>query len=308
MLTSFFGTTKPSTVVIVISFMTLAVVLSVFQASETILEWTEIGKNFGMMVIYWLTMFVLNFVAQKNDLTKRNAYKILLFAGFTTAIPAVFNEPKIILSGLFVMLALRRIISLRSGIGLERKIFDASFWLTIASLFYFWSVAFFVLLFMGILVFATRHVRYWFIPFVGILCVALLTSCYVLFLGENQSFVLDYLDGVSFDFSAYSQWSVLIAITFFIGIFLWSVFSYTGEMRKAAIAQRPIYILVMMSAFIAALIAVITPNKTGAEWYFFVPSLCIIVTNYLELASGKFFKEILLWLIVLLPLSIFFMR
>jgi hypothetical protein len=46
------------------------------------------------------------------------------------------------------LLALRRLISLQSMKASKEKIFDASLWVFIASLFHFWSILFIVLIFI----------------------------------------------------------------------------------------------------------------------------------------------------------------
>ena len=61
------------------------------------------------------------------------------------------------------------------------------------------------------------------------------------------------------------------------------------------------YLLVFFMAILAICLVLITYDKTGAEWYFFLIPLAIIMTNYLENARGKLFKEFLLWIIVALP-------
>lgn len=308
MLTSFFGSSKPVNVIIVISFMTVAFFMTHFGNFTSDVSWQQITQTIGLWLVYLATMFVLNFIAQKNDLTKRNTYRIMIFAAFTAALPSALTHPQILISGLFVMLALRRIISVRSGIAIERKLFDASFWIAVASLFYFWAIAFYIVLFFGVLVFAAYNVRYWVIPFLGALSVIILTYCYVLYMGSDQSFVLDYLDGISFDFAAYNTSQVLVASAFFLAIFIWSVLNYVLEMKNAALKARPVYALVLVLSIVTLLIVIITSPKTGAAWYFFIPSLSVIVTTYIENAKGKLFKELLLWLIIGLPFVIFYLN
>lgn len=308
MLTSFFGSSKPVNVIIVISFMTIAFFMAHIGNFTNDINWQSITQIIALWLVYIATMFVLNFIAQKNDLTKRNAYRILIFAVFTAALPSALVHPEVLISGLFVMFALRRIISLRSGIAIERKLFDASFWIAVASLFYFWAAAFYLVLFFGVMVFVSYNIRYWLIPFLGAICVAILTSCYVLYMGNDQSFVLDYLDGVSFDFSAYNTSQVLVATAFFLGIFIWSIFNYILEMRSAPLKVRPVYALVLVLSAVTFFIVTITSQKTGAAWYFFIPSLSVIVTTYLENAKGKLFKELLLWLMIGLPFVIFYLN
>lgn len=307
MLTSFFSTSKPIHTVIVLVYMSVSYFLANSGLFSDGFSWLIFLQSMGVCFLFILTMFILNFVSQKNELTKRSSYRILLFAIFASALPVALQSPKMIIAGVFVMLALRRILSFRSGLYMERKLFDAGFWLCLACIIYFWTGTFFVLIFAGLLFYGGATLRYWFIPLLSVICVAVLCTCYVLYTGEDQSFVLDVIDDFSFDFSSYTSLKILVPIAFYITLFLWTIFRYIQDSKRAIIAQRPLYLLVVFMAFIALGIVMMTNKKTGAEWYFFLIPLAIMMTNYLENASGKFFKEFLLWILVLLPFTQYFL-
>lgn len=301
MLTSFFSTSKPIHTVIVIIYMTIHFLgANIFRFSEGA-NWTSILQVIGLWLLFVMTMFILNFISQKNDLTKPTSYRILLFAAFASALPEALHNVEILISGVFVMLAIRRILSFRSGLHMERKLFDAGLWLCLATMTYFWTSAFSIVLLAGLMFYGSTTIRYWFIPLLSIICVAILTTCYVIYIGGDQSFVLDIVDDFSFDFSTYSSFEVLLPIAIFSTLFLWTLFRYLQDLKRVTIAQRPLYLLVLMMAILSLGLVLITHNKTGAEWYFFLIPLAIIMTNYLENARGKLFKEFLLWIVILLP-------
>ena len=307
MLTSFFSTSKPIHTVIVLIYMSISYFMSNKALFSDGFTWTVFLQSVGLWFLFIMTMFILNFVSQKNELTKRTSYRILLFAVFTSALPVVLQTPKIIIAGVFVMLAMRRILSFRSGLHMERKLFDAGLWLCLASITYFWAGTFSVLVLAGLFFYGGATIRYWFIPLLSVICVGVLCTCYVIFIGEDQSFILDIVDDFSFDFSTYTSLNTLIPIAVFLTLFLWTILRYIQDSKRATIAQRPLYLLVIFMAIVAIIIVIITDNKTGAEWYFFLIPLAIMMTNYLENASGKFFKEFLLWIVVLVPFAHYFL-
>ena len=307
MLTSFFSTSKPIHTIIVLVYMSVSYFVSNKTLFSNAFSWKLFLQAVGVWLLFIMTLFILNFVSQKNELNKRSSYRILLFAVFASALPVALQSPKIVITGVFVMLALRRILSFRSGLHMERKLFDAGLWLCLASITYFWTGAFSILLLAGLLFYGSTTLRYWFIPLLAVICVAILCTCYVIFMGEDQSYILSIIDDFSFDFSTYTSLTILIPIAVFSTLFLWTVFRYIQDSKRATIAQRPLYLLVIFMAIIAIAIVVVTDNKTGAEWYFFLIPLAIIMTNYLENASGKFFKEFLLWIVVLLPFTHYFL-
>jgi hypothetical protein len=59
---------------------------------------------------------------------------------------------------------------------------------------------------------------------------------------------------------------------------------------------------VLLAALIAIAILVIVPQKSGAEFLFLFAPLSIIMANYMEIISEKWFKEILIWMLMLVPL------
>lgn len=69
-------------------------------------------------------------------------------------------------------------------------------------------------------------------------------------------------------------------------------------------SNRPSFKLIAISAIIALSIIVLAPKKNGSEFVFLFTPLAIIITNYIEVISERWFKESFLWLLVLTPLVI----
>jgi len=306
MLTSFFASSKPVNNIVVILYMIMAFFAGNKEALSMEFSLKKASVLLGSILMYLLAMGLYSFIIRKNDLTGAGSYKILLFATFTALIPMAFLNVKILCAGVFVLLAVRRLISLRSGIAIERKLYDASFWLTVATLCYFWSIIFFIPLFLSIFLYARGSIRYWFIPILGIATILLFMSCYVLYIEGDQSYILDYIDEISFDFSKYSNLKVLLPLSFLCSVFIWSVWKYITLMNTTVFSQRGSYLLVVSFALAALVIVLFCPNKSGAEWYFFIPALAIIATKYIELSEGLIFKEFLLWGAILLPVMVYF--
>ena len=74
----------------------------------------------------------------------------LLFAMF----PETLKDSNLLIANVLVLFALRRLISLHSKLHIKKKLFDAAFWIALASLFYVW-----VLLFLLIVIVALIY--YW---------------------------------------------------------------------------------------------------------------------------------------------------
>lgn len=304
MLTRFFGTAKPLAIVIVIIYMTLGFFYSNKQWLIEPFTWWDTLTLIGMWFLFILAMFTLNFIAQKNDLTKRSAYGVLLFGAFSLALPVALRDGQILLAGVFLLVAVRRIISFKSELHMERKIFDATFWILLAALSFYFSWLYIIAIYLTLLFYRISNVRYLFIPIIAILSFGILYYCFLLYQAVDPAAVAFNFQAISFNFSAYGTIEVLIAIAFFIGSILWTIWSYLGEQSKASSKAKGRFSVILGMLFVGVLVILLTSQKTGAEWYLLIPVMTIIVTHYLERTESLLFKESLLWLIILLPIII----
>lgn len=129
----------------------------------------------------------MNFISLKNALTQNDNYAILLFLVFILLFPSVLNNIKIVLSNVFLLLALRRLISLKTLNSSKEKIFDASFWIFLSAIFHFWSILYIILVFISIIFHSGKEYKNWILPFVSFLCVWILYIATSLFLFGNYS-------------------------------------------------------------------------------------------------------------------------
>src|SRR5210317_757966 len=180
MISSFFSKANPIHLVIVCFIMLLVFVTAKFYYLDEPLTITVFIKQTALFIISLTSVFVLDFLSNKNNLTKKNSYKILIFSLFIALLPETYLNSRILIANLFVLLALRRIISLRSNKEIIKKLFDAAFWLSIATLFYFWAILFFILIVVGIILYRVVNIKNWIIPIVGILTVAIIWSSYMI--------------------------------------------------------------------------------------------------------------------------------
>ncbi|WP_338732232.1 DUF6427 family protein [Mangrovimonas cancribranchiae] len=304
MISSFFSKAKPIHFLVVSLMLLVAFIWAKTTLVTVELNTVSILKQMGLFGVCLFSVFVFDFVTGKNNLTKKNSYRILFFTLFLIMIPQSFLNSKILIANLFVLLAMRRIISLRSKKELKKKLFDAAFWISLATLLYFWSCLFFVLIFAALLLFKIVDVKNWVIPFLGILTVAIIAVCIQIVLGNDlNSYFKQFNYSISLDFTNLNSRQIIISTTIILSYFIWSLFYYLKNLKAKSKSYKPSYILVLIAVLIAAGILVIAPEKSGAEFIFLFAPLSIILTNYIEIASEKWFKEVLLWLLILTPLA-----
>ena len=300
MLTSFFSKSRPINFILVAFYILVFYLL--FNFSRLFLSpFPVILEETGILLIILLSVFLVNFVSGRNELTGRNAFKTVLFGGFICMFPAVLRNNPVIMANLFVLLGLRRIVSLRSQRETVQKIFDATFWIGIASLFYFWSVLFLFLVYFGILVHVGHRFKNWLVPVIAILTLVSLVTCGSLLLNDSFYTLSDWFVHSNFDFTAYRTPALLVPVAFLFALMIWSSFFYITVIQKAGTTVKSSLFMILLMLFLSLSLAVLAPTKDSSELLFSFAPLAIIVTNYFQVTRDKWFKEILLIMVVLLP-------
>ncbi|MFL0352907.1 DUF6427 family protein [Xanthomarina sp. GH4-25] len=302
MISSFFSKAKPIHFVVVSTLLMIAFILTKVFKTTLNYDVLEILKQILLFGVCIFSIFVFDFLSGKNDLTKSNSYKILFFSLFMVMMPQTFLNSKLLLANLFILFALRRIISIRTMRQVNKKVFDAAFWISLATLLSFWASLFYILIFAALLLYTVTDIKNWIIPFIGILTVAIISVCFLLLTNTD---VLEYYSNIntaiSFDFSMLNTIQIVVSSTVILSYFVWAVFFYVNNIKSKSKSYKPSYLLVLLAALIAITIIVISPEKSGAEFIFLFAPLSIIMANYIEIISENWFKEILIWILILVP-------
>ncbi len=261
-------------------------------------------KQLAVFGVCVLSIFIFDFFTSKNKLTKKNSYNLLFYGLFMILMFETFQDTKLIIANFFILLALRRIVSLRSKKEQKKKILDATIWISLATLLFFWSSLFFIVLFAALFLYTINDIKNWIIPFIGVILVAVITyALLIVFNIDYSTYITRFELQADFDFSVLNKRQIIIAATIYFSYFIWSLFYYLQNIKNKSKSYRPSYMLILISALIALIIIIISPDKTGAEFIFLIAPLAIIVTNYIELISEKWFREVLIWILILAPLA-----
>lgn len=304
MLTRFFGESKP------INFLMIALYMMVFYliANAPILfNTTDVSgvlKKIALCLLFILSMVVLNFIAKKNDLNRMNTYTVAIYACFTVLFFNLMQNNNVISANIFIILALRRIISLRTNKDIVRKIFDATLWICMASLFQSWAILFLVVLYFGILVHSNRNWKNFGIPLATTFMVFILTTTYKL-LSYNRFFSFsDWYEPSNFDFSQLHQHEILIPTSFILAMLLWVFVAYIKATQRASISQKPSMYLILIALITGIVVAFLSPTKDGSELIFMLTPLAIMTAKYFEREKEVWFKEVLLATLLIMPILI----
>jgi hypothetical protein len=301
MITRFFSTSKPIHFVIIILTTLITLLFTRISNYKGSLNLIFVLEQLGLFIVVLISFFILDFLVSKNNLTKKSSYKILMFGLLLVLLPITFQINNVLISNVFILFALRRIISLRTNLNVKKKLFDAAFWIGIASLFYFWSILFFTLIIAALIVYSLASVKNWIIPLIGLSTVAAITISYLIMM-PVQIELSNYLDVVSFDFTKYNRLNLIIGITILMSLGIWTLFFYMKNLKDKIKRQRRSHVLIIVSVLIGMIIILIAPNKNGSEFIFLFAPLSVIMANYLESLKKHWFAELFIWILILTPI------
>lgn len=308
MLTSFFGNSKPVTLVFAIVYMLVFYAMSFWLYDafpEQSDQWLQMGAVCALLA---MSMLVFNFIVRKNGLTAGNSYGIVTMAVALSLIPMLTDGWQEACAVFSLLLACRRIFSLRSERNLERKILDASLWIGIATLFHAGSILMVLPLIWSISIRSFSVPRLFMIPLFGLGSVTVLSWTYSLLRYGDSSWLVDRIPEFNFDLSLYGQWPLvyglmtLVTLIIVAGLFL--IANYNREARK----DRPTVLLYGLTLFFLLIVGALSERLDGSEWLFPASMLGVGWANLIDRLKRSEFKEVALWLLLLLPVLPYLIR
>ena len=300
MITSIFSKSRPINFIIVVGFIILLFVLSTYTYLFN--DWQVGFKAVLKLLVTLFLVFLLDFIISKNNLTKNNSYGIMTFGLMFGIFPEALNYSDLLFANLFVLFALRRLISLHSNLHVKKKLFDAGFWIMLATLFYFWSILFFALVIVSLIYHSQNDIKNTIIPFIGVLTVIVLLMIYNIYFFDTYFKPSNFERYASLDFTSYNSKESILKFTILFTAYVWILIYFFRTLPDKNKKLRPSYFLVAWSSIIALLIAIISPMKNGSEFLFLFAPFSIIMANYIEVVSEKWFKEIFVVLLIFTPI------
>lgn len=277
-----------------------------FKTVTTTVTANEMGKKAVVLVVLFASLFLSNFIVKKNGLTKDNAYTLLFYFLLLCFFPSIWSNFNLVISSFFILLSIRRLVSLQTLKAPKEKIFDASLWIFIASFFHFWAILFILLVYISIIFHVSRDYRNWLIPFVGLFFTTIVFVFYSLlfdktaidhYLGNQEIYTqLDYFKN-DFQNIALSIFAVFIV---FFGIP--AVFTLTSKPLNLQASHKKI----IFSLALGIAIYFISPNKNNDFLIFTFFPLAVMASNFIESSQVKIQQEIVLSVTILLSLFCFF--
>lgn len=308
MITSVFSKSRPINYILVTILLVTCFLTFQFRTNYNDLATVEIVKKGILLLALVGSLFITNFITKKNSLSKDNSFTFYLFFIFLILFPTMLSSTRLIVSNVFILLALRRLISMQSMIAPKEKIFDASLWIFVATLINFWCILFLLLVYISIIFHVSRDHRNWILPIIAFITVAVLASMFALAFFPEQIDL--FLNQIVLDFNIiyienfFENVAVSIYIVIAVIAFLSMLVILPNKLSNLHSAYRKI-----IFAFIIGLaVYLISPNKTfGLLIYTFVPT-AIMLTNLIENIKKFWLKETLVSIVTIASIITFILQ
>ena len=294
MITSFFKTSKPIHYII---FLVVLICMFVFQRIITVdyeVNLSNTLREVGYLSILLASFFTLIFIVTKNNLTHNNSYAALYFCLFIGLMPSCLETNSVLISNFFILLSLRRIVSLKTNSNIKKKLLDASMWICLAAIYEPWAILFFAVLFLGMVFYSVAQTKNTVIPFCGILAVGILLTCYRLLTKNMFPNLIEYLPTISFDTFSFNNTIIEAQSLLFLAFVLFGIGSFIAKGFLKNRVKNPSFSVLILAILTGITIVFLSSNHGLAGYLFaFAPS-AIVLANFSETTKYRWLSEFVL--------------
>lgn len=293
-LSRFFSKSKPIVYLCLVGYISLVFWWNAIRLSHP-LSWATLSKYFLLLFLF----FGVNFIVKRNKINYKNTFAVFVFSMLVMAVPTSYLDYNLLIACIFLVLGLRRLISLKTQIEPKKKIFDAALWFFVASMFQPYLILMIILVFLGVLQYTLYDTKNLFIPILAWACGGIFFSTYMLlttnewhFFYENYTnFGWSNIDLIWHNNKMFLSICCLFTLFVLVKVYLIST--------KAQLTFKN-SILIIFLTFILSLVGWLFSNQnelTGIA-ISFIP-LSMLAGLSLEAKFKPIIKEIILWVLIL---------
>ena len=305
MISSVFGKTKPINYVLVLSFLfALYWFVNAVRFGQTI-DVDNLPGHLLRAACLLFTVLIINFVVQRNQLTGTHSYSLYIYSLLFLVFPNILLDGDSIYASLFLLLALRRLISLKSLRNSKLKIFDGALWIVTASLFIDWALLFLVLVWLFVYFYEPENFRNWLIPLAAVIVVGIISWSFSMVVGNPDYLTEHYRfrwDGL---LSYWGNWGNSFKLGSFLLLVLISglvSFLRLGKSGHGKLISMRLIALALIIAF--AVVLLMSNERGGAVILLFFPS-AVFISKYIETLKKEAVKEAMLTGLLLAGILVF---
>ncbi|MDD3723755.1 MAG: DUF6427 family protein [Lutibacter sp.] len=307
MIANFFNKTKPATIFIIAALLFVYYFTATFLLHSAELSIQFLIKRIGFFIWLGLFLLIVNFIVRKNKLTKDNLYALLLIVFLLGTFPEAMFSYTIVLANMALIFGFRKIYSLRSGLDTKLKLFDACFWIGIATMLYSWTIFYMLLVYVAMIIHQKLTIKNLFIPIVGFVAPMLIYFTYCLYFEDAAFFYNKFNYEINLDFSSYASLKLIIPVIFLSMVLLWSLVKVTPKVLSIRNNFKFSWDVLINHLLISAVIVFLAPTKNGSELFFLIFPSAVIISNLVQLTKSKIFRNLILYVFLLISVFVYFL-
>ncbi len=287
MLTNFFSTTKPVNSMFIIALFFCYVIVGFFTGFVPVINFT--------LILWFLIFFgIVNFVNSRNDLTFDNSYFFLFFVFLLGFFPEAFKINTFFYSNIVLTVYVRRVYSFQSSKNIIKKLFDSGFWIGVSFLIEPFTLLFFPLTFISILIHQHIDARRIFTPIIGFSVPLILYFTYCFWYAELDRFYALFYWYTNYDFSFYYTSKYLSLFSLVLVLVSVSSILKTPKTLRVKNTFRKSWILICFHFLFSLILLIVLKNRNGSEILYIIFPSALIIANGFELFQKKWYADIIL--------------
>lgn len=293
MITTLFGRSNPVNYFFIVLLLTVCLGIYTFSATEPFVLLTWASLSIKALFFSLFLLFLSQFISIKNQLVKDHAYVLYFFVAFILYIPSIFTNIKLLSAAFFVMLAIRRLISVQTLTNTKQKILDASIWVFTASIIDFWCIVFIVPVFLTIIFHVAADYRNWFIPFIAAFTVSTIFLMFVLIFDITWFAAWVNQQKISLNFSYFSSKTESAAVGLYVFIALVFMLHLLLQLPKKQAKSRTSIVIVLLTWFVSLSVFMLTPQKSNAVLVYSLFPSAVLAGHFMETHKDVWLKDVI---------------
>ena len=253
-------------------------------------------------LFFLASMFLVVFIITKNKLTQKNSFAALYFFIFISLMPQTLADHKIIIANGFILLSYRRIFSLETKLNMKKKYFDAALWLSIATLFYVWSILYFIPLLVTIVLRPNDWVKHLLVLVFGAGSAGLLVYLFASVSGTPFSFLMFYPPKINLGLFSHTPELMKASLVIISVMTIGSVLSLFPPLILKNSKSRNNFIVLFLMLFTGLSISLLAVNMFVENMLFVIFPLAVIMANFTQHQRRSWLSDLFLTVLLFLVL------
>jgi hypothetical protein len=322
MIVRFFDNTRPAVGLLLFLFLLSTSIFSSFfyftnvdfrNAYPIVYNLESLGPIATTVISTSLMLFIgalVNFIVQKNTITRANFFSLFFFVLLVISNPAISLLNPVLVSSLFVVLALNSLLSLHEHKFMKQKLFNVGLLIGIASIIYPYSILYGVLIFLGIIIYGADSWRKWFIPILAIsLPYYILFAWYFWFDSLDYFWDTFFIKSFEIGESVFNKSPRVAALWVIFAILtLISIFDYSKTMSLHKLETRKSYSMTYLSLFVGIIIVLVGTVSNGQELILLFFPISIIWAKFLQHQKKEKFRILFVLVVMFASITSFFIH